>query len=350
MNPVSQASGSYFVENNYEVWPGGHFEWPSIVAFLDSGSWLDGVHTVKMTAGPSLDLFFSGGPLANGTGTIPVFFNGAVSGRESKLGPFFSGRRISSMGNFGFISISDPSVNLDPSLGLAWYAGSMHQDLQVSITMILREIASRYGELLLIGGSGGGFASLFYGHRLGDLASALVWNPQTSVTEYNPVFVKNYISHAFGSDAGLETDGWKQIARSRAELSGVALDALKSDVRRLLYMQNGSDWHTPVHAAPFLVAGGFTHSGNGLYRTDDDHIVWVANYGTGHTPLPENVLLTAIQTMRDPQSTVQNTTERIKSSWARGAEVLAPGWPRVSHILPLNTKLHDLTKSHESSS
>ncbi|WP_284975494.1 hypothetical protein [Arthrobacter sp. efr-133-TYG-104] len=332
--------------SNYDVWPGSHFEWDTVAHFLEGPQWRDGVHTIGLGSGPDLDIFVSGNPLEESNAVIPVFFNGAITGREDKSGPFFSGRKISAMGGFGFIAVSDPSVNLDPTLGLAWYAGNAHQSLQDSLTSLLREISARSGrELLLIGGSGGGFASLYFGHELGEAASVLVWNPQTRIIEYNPIFVKNYITKALAADADLEDSDWKRVAEHEARRFGVGLDALDCKPRRLLYMQNGTDWHTPVHAVPFLQHGDFQHRGKGLYNTDENHVVWIASYGVGHAPLPEKALLAAIQLMRDPDLSALQTTQQLKTSLAGEAAIISPGWPKVSDILPLSTELYDLTCS-----
>ncbi|GAA2846662.1 hypothetical protein [Paenarthrobacter ilicis] len=344
MQPVeNDALAPSFLSNDYQPWPGGHFEWPSLIDFLNQESWDDGVHTIPIGAGPNLDLFFSGSPLDAETAVVPVFFNGAVSDRESKVGPFFSGRKLAAAAGIGFIAVSDPSHNLDPSLGLAWYAGNKLQDLQNSLDAILRGIASRAErELLFIGGSGGGFASLYYGNRLSQKASVLVWNPQTSITEYNETFAKNYFTRALGVGDELHGVDWKSVAKSKASTRGIQTEVLISRPRRLLYMQNGSDWHTPVHAVPFLRGGHFEHAGNGIFATDDNHQVWIANYGDGHAPLPENILLVALQLMIDADMSVSDVVNRMVESCSDGTTALGKSWLRIGDVLPDGTELHDL--------
>ena len=338
-----QTQVTTFLSNDYQPWPGSHFEWSSTVDFLSQDSWGDGIHTIPIGSGPSLDLFFSGDPLGADAAVVPVFFNGAVSDRESKVGPFFSGRKIAATAGIGFIAVSDPSHNLDPSLGLAWYAGNKYQDLQNNLDAVLRGIAAKAKrELLFIGGSGGGFASLYYGNRLADKASVLVWNPQTSITEYNESFAKNYFTHAIGSGNELDGPDWKRLAKSRAFTRGIETEVLLSRPRRLLYMQNGSDWHTPVHAVPFLQAGHFEHLGHGIYAKGDNHMVWVANYGVGHAPLPENILLAALHLMLDPQKSVSEMTQDMVGTIAQGATALEKNWLRIDAVLPDGTELHDL--------
>lgn len=299
-------SSNIFQENDYDAWADDHFEWPSVSSFIDAESWADGIHTVEMDGGPSLDLLFKRRPLQSNV--VPVFFNGAIAGREEKTGPFFSGQRIADSVGFGFIAISDPSTNLHESLGLAWYAGNQYGSLQTNLTRILTAIAeSSNSELLFVGGSGGGYASLYYGHELGKLASVLVWNPQTDILRYNAQFVKNYLRHAFSLE--LPEYGWEDLVDLSD--SGVALNIRSSRPRRLLYMQNASDWHVAIHASPFLKRESYNGFGDGRFSTDSEHIVFIADYGEGHSPLPEGVLKDALSSMLDPDTSAWVTSNVV---------------------------------------
>lgn len=250
-----------------------------------------------------MDLLFVGQPHTSGT-VIPVFFNGAVAARETKTGPFFSGSRLADKGGFGFIAVSDPSLGLDLSLGLAWYAGNRYSKVQDQITAVLASIAAKTGqELLFIGGSGGGFASLYYGGRLETVASAVVWNPQTEIHKYNPAFVENYMKHA-----------WDGEENCTAQTSVVG-----SLPKRLVYMQNASDWHVSGHTQPFLEAAHFTHRGRGVY-VEDSAVVCFASYGDGHAPLPEGPLMALIHQLLDQRTTASQAVDamlaRHATSWS----------------------------------
>lgn len=86
----------------------------------------------------------------------------------------------------------NPTLYLDPDLKLAWYAGSSGWDLQSLLKCVLRKIATvaRSNDLIFLGGSGGGFASLYCAASFpGSLA--LVWNPQTDIGAYSPPHVPN---------------------------------------------------------------------------------------------------------------------------------------------------------------
>ena len=52
-----------------------------------------------------------------------VCFSGAVTNRECKYAPFFSGLNIAKKLEMPIISISDPSLSISNDCNLAWYAG-----------------------------------------------------------------------------------------------------------------------------------------------------------------------------------------------------------------------------------
>ncbi|MBM6621159.1 hypothetical protein JTF08_06035 [Micrococcaceae bacterium RIT802] len=94
--PVSRTSTtSAMPRKNYATWRLPHVRWASIEDFAQSLSLSDGVHSILLPAGVCVDVYVSGDPFA-GTDVRPVltFFAGAVTGREAKTGPFFTGLGI----------------------------------------------------------------------------------------------------------------------------------------------------------------------------------------------------------------------------------------------------------------
>jgi hypothetical protein len=74
------------------------------------------------------------------------------------------------------VALSDPTLYLDPDLKLAWYAGSSGWDLQSLLKCVLRKIATvaRSNDLIFLGGSGCGFASLYFAAGFPRLARPVV--------------------------------------------------------------------------------------------------------------------------------------------------------------------------------
>ncbi|MGK3958291.1 DUF6270 domain-containing protein [Arthrobacter sp. R4] len=309
-------------DRDYSAWPDTHFQWNSIDGYSGENIWRDGVHTISLDSGPSLDLVISGSPLHGDNKVIPIFLSGAVQSRELKAGPFFSGSNVSATGGFPYISISDPSLELDPTLGLAWYAGNEKQDLTQSLLKLLRHLIAASGkELLLIGGSGGGFAALKLGQKLGNTASVFVWNAQTDILEYNEKFVRNYLKVAYPALTAnlLESAAWKETVRREFEAAGVELSLLPDaragrSPRRVLFVQNATDWHVPIHTAPFIEACNLKHLGRGVYWTNPDQLLWVTHFGTDHQPLPADAVTLIIKEMLDPMRAVIDIVASLQQS------------------------------------
>ncbi|KRE35516.1 hypothetical protein ASG73_16405 [Janibacter sp. Soil728] len=67
--------------------------------------------------------------IATGRG-VPFVLSGAVSKREGRPGPFFSGIGLGMSLQTPFVAISDPTLTVDPVLRLGWYAGRAGEDVQ----------------------------------------------------------------------------------------------------------------------------------------------------------------------------------------------------------------------------
>lgn len=312
-----------FEDCDHAAWRVPEHRWDNIEGFVSATTWTDGIHSIEVPDGPHIDLLINGLARVNeDASALPIFFNGAVTSRDSKKAPFFSGVRIAANGGFPYIAVSDPSLLLDKSLGLAWYAGNRHAAYQHLIEKLLSRIHDVTNhELLLVGGSGGGFASLYYGHKLGSRASVLVWNPQTDVLEYNQGFVKNYLAVALGEEGSspdLSQSDWKETASTLAIESKVGLDLVseREDLtpRRIIYLQNADDWHVVAHLVPYLTAFDYSYTGRGGYSRSENHQVWIAQFGAGHAPPSSDAVAKAIDLFRDPGRTAQEVVVEMRNT------------------------------------
>lgn len=308
-----------FEQCDHQAWRVPVHRWKNVTLFIEADAWEDGLHVIEVEGGPHIDLLFSGlSEVGVGPNALPVFFNGAVSSRETKTGPFFSGVGIAALGGLPYVAISDPSLMLSDSVGLAWYVGNKHAPYQLLIELLLRALQKRYDrELLMVGGCGGGYASMYYAHRLGSTASALVWNPQTDVLEYNENFVKDFAKQGLlaSDDMDLSSSPWKQMVSDTAKQLGIQL-SLNSGMtstapRRLLYLQNADDWHVVSHLVPYLNAFGYSNVGRGRYSTGGNHAVWISQFGVGHSPPSPEVILRCIEELRDPEMSAEAVVELL---------------------------------------
>lgn len=311
-----------FLEADYESWSPTVVRWPSIDDFIGADKVVDGVHVIDAHPGPALEVLIRDVNEEPTDLSLPVFFTGAVDKRSEKIGPFFSGSGLSEQGGFGFVSISDPSLSLGSSLGLAWYAGNQYQDVQGNITGILKKISDIFGrELVLVGGSGGGFAALYFGFQLADRCSVLAWNPQTDIFKYNPTAVKGYFSTAYSerASAAVNSPSWENPTKEVLASEPITYDLCSPEPgwgrpRRLLVMQNASDWHVPHHLAPFLRSVGFRHMGRGVYETDVHHMAVIADFGLDHAPLPAQAVLDAVLTLRETDASVSLVLRAVRGA------------------------------------
>lgn len=236
---------------------------------------------------------------------LPCFFTGAITNRQGKSGPFFSGLRIQLNPFAPMVSVSDPLMACDPELSLGWYTGLPNTNTQQIVTRVLAHVASVARKpLLLIGGSGGGFAAILYasllenttqgGSVIAPQTTAFAWNPQVKITAYS--FVHPYLRLMFPDNPQVRGEE----AERRLQAAGVVsnLNSLPCP-SRLLYLQNESDHvHLRNHAMPYLKAHGFMETGKGSYALSQTQRVLFLNYGEGHVPLPRKAIRQIIQILK----------------------------------------------------
>lgn len=150
--------------------------------------------------------------------------------------------------------VSDPSIYLDPRLGLAWYAGTKDFDpmptVAEKVNIIREKLKVPAREVYSYGSSGGGFAALrfllFYAE-----GGAIAINPQTVITNYHLKSVERYLEKCFGNrDRG---EGLKTYPKRFSLLE--SSDVLKD--RRIILIQNTQDTHHyEEHYKPFCTALG----------------------------------------------------------------------------------------------
>lgn len=308
------------VVRDYDKWGSSTHYWPSVQGFAESNAWYAGIHSISLSDGNVLDVYLSADmshSLFAGR-TVPVFFSGALTQREGTHPPYFSGANLGNQLGLPYIAVSDPTLNLSDELGLAWYAGYEGGTVQESIYRVLNSFAKRGSmHLLLVGGSGGGFAAMYYGDRLGGDASAFVWNPQTSISHYAPESVQRYFEVAvtdydFGSDAH----------NNEAKLTQVGIHSrnVKFHGHRLLYLQNYNDWHVRSHLAPFIETSDVVYRGNGLYSNAHNQAVVISAFGEGHAVPDKQLIFDVIEKMLNPHRSVRVIYNELIASGALSSD------------------------------
>ncbi|MGM9488993.1 hypothetical protein [Ideonella sp. YS5] len=237
-----------------------------------------------------------------------VCFSAAIQ-RSVRAVPLFSGVRLASDLDLDLIAVSDPMLALHPALTLAWYAGSKQwPDLPQRIAALLDDAAqSQERPLILVGGSGAGFASLAVLEHLRSPAAALVWNPQTSISRYYLNSASAYARCASGvRDAVGKPSRPAEVARM-LEAAGVTHDLTrvpKGSPHPVIYLQNRGDaFHLSNHLQPYAMANGFSAQdlAGGSLR-NEQLCIEIGDWGAGHVSPPRRVLDALLRALADGQS------------------------------------------------
>ena len=167
-----------------------------------------------------------------------VFGQGMVKRSEVSLPRF---QRLDWVRHFpeNVMILSDPTLGLDPELGLGWLLGTAEYPVLPRILELVERARDGIGlpnrQVLFFGSSAGGFGSLMLASRLGG-ASAFVNNPQTDVLQFRRGGVAHLLRVAFGGIAPAEA-----AKRFGARFSFIEALRQGATMPRTYYLQNTLD-------------------------------------------------------------------------------------------------------------
>lgn len=179
-----------------------------------------------------------------GSDSLVVVFHGAVN-RKSRSYPSF-GRFYGGIAKRAHqLAFADPTLALRESLSIAWFAGSRKMPLQDVLVPTLDRLKQDLGvsRLIFVGGSGGGFAALYYSwHFPGSVA--IVSSPQTIIANYGKDRLEQYYETAWPSGVKIEDNS------PTVDLRDLYSNSMKNYV---VYLQSQGDYrHLFDHMVPFL--------------------------------------------------------------------------------------------------
>ncbi len=187
--------------------------------------------------------------------TLFVAFHGAMRSNKDAYPRF---ERVSTLKkrSSNFLSFADPTWHLNPMMNLSWFLGGPEWDALDPIERVVRHAmaVSEAKNLVLLGGSGGGFAALRMGIRFpGSLA--YVQSPQTVITRYLPTVVDLYFDSVWGEPRN------NVAKRSPHKFDLTGLYRANPAVNTVYYLQNLNDpAHIRDHYRPFKRIHGITES------------------------------------------------------------------------------------------
>ncbi|GAB1579748.1 hypothetical protein [Bordetella petrii] len=296
------------IYTDYQQWHTAHYQYEEAEK-RPADMLRDGVHSVPLGRGLTLDFLSSGfGNPSLDQRHFLVVFRGTLPDKTRKsLAPFFSGMELGKKNRLPLLAVSDPTLALDRRLTLAWYAGNaIAPDLYDRIARSIDAISRATGRTpIIVGGSGGGYASLQALSRITTTGTAIVWNPQTSIGGYYARHVMRYISVAYPGQACQPGNppNRQAIQDCLEKFMPATVHRLPPAARlgagkQLVYLQNFTDaFHRREHAGPWLNALAFTSIGNDkVFLSKDRNIVFLPGaWGKGHVGPPGAALDTLIQ-------------------------------------------------------
>lgn len=222
---------------------------------------------------------------------ILVCFTGAVTNRSEKNGPFYSGMGIASELHIPTVMVADTSVTFNNN-SLAWYAGSKDfLNFQNEISQLLNKFGLEFDKkIIILGGSGGGFAGIACSLSLDIEAFVISMNPQTNIDNYYTKYVNDYLEKSFESLSKINFKGF-------FEKNNIVYDITKAKISKtvkILYLQNLSDsHHIDYHFSPFISDLALFPVGDNSYLYNNIGF-YLGEWGHGHIPPSKKIIISII--------------------------------------------------------
>lgn len=274
-----------------------------------------------------------------GFSDLLVFFNAAVTRTSNTELPVFSGAKAIGL-KANILMVSDPCLYLDNSLSLAWYVGARNLPLQKDLSIVLSGLSARYGKnnTIFYGGSGGGFASLYYASKV-DGATAICCNPQTSVSNYDKASVERFMSVCFEplnaefANKYLSDSGFTALLGAN-EFNTTA---------RVIYLQNKNDaHHLEKHFQPYLARIGFgkCYQSNKNVQILNEKLALITSskWGDGHAAAPKEIVYGMLQALLKDDAFLKNN-ESDAEEFFSDQEISAYQYIRSCSLAVINGRL-----------
>lgn len=188
---------------------------------------------------------------------LSVQLHGSAPRGEKSTLPVFARWNWGNILGAHVLSICDPTIYLDDTLGIGWYLGDRHESVIPGIVAIAERCAERIGisadRIVFSGSSGGGFAAL-QAAAVAKNGRAIAINAQTNLSKYEITHVNNYIDKVSECVSLQEAERafaqrWNAISRMQ---QAVAL----GHTPKIVLVQNRNEWHFQKHFTPFASTFG----------------------------------------------------------------------------------------------
>jgi hypothetical protein len=309
--------GEMVKENvDLETW-GGVVRSCTLNQFLED-DFKDGVYEVYF-GNNSLYLKIANFTLINESESLLLCFNAATSNRANKTPPFFSGDGLANSLKQSLISFSDPGTHIE-NVSLGWYIGT-HQWLtfQDNLRTIIEEIAKKLKKnIVMFGGSGGGFASLALSLKMETDATIIAMNPQTDITEYHTS--QTYLHSAYPHDgkpprrfSSEDKIKWHAFLNENNLIGKVTKEQLGPRCRYII-LQNWNDVHHLSKHIPNILPSSCEYNLSNFYGTCDNIGYLFGPWGPDHSVVWREHIETVIKSamlQNSPSDIVQTLSKNF---------------------------------------
>lgn len=235
------------------------------------------------------------------TSNLVFTFSGAVDRHKHPL-PCFTAADLHKRVPASVIAVADPSLAQGDDLKLAWYAGHEGFELQRLLPILIEQIIEALGatRVVFTGGSGGGFAALYYSWRTPG-SIALVSNPQTNLDRCIQAHRDKYRATC-----------WPVLDQITPLNTVIDTDLCAFYTERcdntVIYLQEATDFHhLRQHFAPFVTTISHDYFKRMTIRME--------NWGRrGHHPAPPSIW---IPWMHAALTAPDTTAASIEETWTR---------------------------------
>lgn len=218
-----------------------------------------------------------------------VIFNGALSA-DRKSSFLFQRYSWHSIFDGSVLYITDPTLIKYPQLTLAWYSGIRDFDFLDFVVHLVFRVQDALGssQIITYGSSGGGYTALQVASRIGEEATAVSINPQTSILAYETNPVNLFFATCFGISNTRSCYEYLNSFRFNA------IKAVKNSQCKVLYIQNTRDvFHVKRHYIPFMRECGISeHQWKQVISDQDNRRIksYLYSHVSGHGAEPKSLV------------------------------------------------------------
>jgi hypothetical protein len=135
------------------------------------------------------------------------------------------------------LTIADTTLEYDTDLSVGWYLGGHDMPLQAILPKFFKSFSDNLNlfNRIYVGGSAGGFASLFYSFQ-DELSACIAVNPQIDILKYNKTSINKYLKAAWPNNSSFESISNYVVL----DLSVIYNTNFKNFI---IYLQSAGDMH-----------------------------------------------------------------------------------------------------------